>query len=500
MAAAPIIELKNIHKRFPGVHALRDVSLSVNAGEVHALVGENGAGKSTLIKVIAGFHRPDEGEFLIDGRPANIATAADAIRERITVVYQELNVVDSLSIAENVFYGRLPATRFGRILWDKLYRDTKEVLDRIGLDMDPRRKAGLLSIAQKQMVEIAKALSENPRLVVMDEPTSALAPVEIGNLYRVIKKLRSEGVGIIYISHKLDEVFELADRITVLRDGQFIRCTAAADIDEAALIASMVGRKLEDMFGEERATPIPGDGPPALRCEGLTTDTVKNISFSVRKGEIVGFSGLMGAGRTELARAIFGFDRRLGGSVKVYGEELRANHMPSSVNAGLGMVPESRKDEGVFPNLTVRQNITISSLKQYSGRARRLSRAGERAVSTRIIRDMSVKTPGMEQQLVNLSGGNQQKVIIGRWLAKENLRMLIVDEPTRGIDVGAKSEIYALLKTMAAKGLGILVMSSEMPELLGICDRIYVMRNGRITGEFDRSEATQEKLLTRAIG
>lgn len=494
----PLLELRNIHKRFPGVYALRNVSLSVIPGEVHALVGENGAGKSTLIKVIAGNHQPDEGEILINGLPVVLNEPADAIREKFAVVYQELNVVDSLSIAENVFYGRLPATRLGRIRWSKLYDDTAAVLERIGLAIDPRRKAGLLSIAQKQMVEIAKALSENPRLVVMDEPTSALAPTEIRQLYGVVKKLRSQGVGIIYISHKLDEVFELADRITVLRDGQFITCRPAAEISEQELITFMVGRKLEDMFGDARDADLTGK-EFALECAGLTTETVKDINLTVKRGEIVGFSGLMGAGRTELARAIFGCDRRLAGSVKIYGAPLPPNDMPSAVKAGVGMVPESRKDEGVFPNLTVRQNLTISSLRQFTKRGR-VAKSGECHTSERIIRELSIKTPSMDQMLVNLSGGNQQKVIVGRWLAKENLRLLIVDEPTRGIDVGAKAEIYALLKQMAEGGLGILVMSSEMPELLGICDRIYVMRNGRITGEFDRAEATQEKILTYAIG
>ncbi len=499
MNAAPFIELKNIHKRFPGVYALKDVSLDVKPGEVHALVGENGAGKSTLIKIIAGFHQPDDGECRIDGKPAVLHKPADAIRERIAVVYQELNVVDSLSVAENVYYGRLPVSGYGRVLWPVLYKKTREVLDRIGFEVDPKRKAGLLSIAQKQMVEIAKALSEEPRLVVMDEPTSALAPVEIHNLYRVVKTLRSQGVGIIYISHKLDEVFELADRITVLRDGQRIACVQAKEVDEPELITMMVGRKLEDMFGQKRTAGSCQDGPCALECTGLSTDTVKDISFHVRPGEIVGFSGLMGAGRTELARGLFGFDKRASGTVRIYGEVLPSGHMPSAVRSGVGMVPESRKDEGIFPNFTVRQNLTISALGQFGARGR-LSRRLERDASEKIIRDLSIKTPGIEQLLVNLSGGNQQKVIIGRWLAKENLRVLIVDEPTRGIDVGAKAEIYTLLKKMADGGLGILVMSSEMPELLGLCDRIYVMKNGRITGEFARDEATQEKILERAIG
>ncbi|MCC8180333.1 MAG: sugar ABC transporter ATP-binding protein [Planctomycetes bacterium] len=498
-APPPLIELNNIHKTFPGVYALRDVSLSVHPGEVHALVGENGAGKSTLIKIIAGFHQPDSGDVLLDGKKVHFLEPADAIREKIAVVYQELNVVDSLSVAENVFYGRLPCSKYGRVLWKRLYRDTRAVLDRIGFDIDPWRKAGLLSIAQKQMVEIAKAVSESPRLVVMDEPTSALAPTEIQHLYKVVKSLQAEGVGIIYISHKLEEVFALADRITVLRDGQFVGCMPASEVAEQELITMMVGRKLEDMFGAAASSPSCPDGPPALECSNLSTDTVKDISFHLCKGEIIGFSGLMGAGRTELARALFGFDRRRSGTITVFGEPLKPNSMPAAVALGVGMIPESRKDEGVFPNLTVRQNLTIAALKQHSTRGK-VSRKSEREASSRIISDLSIKTPSMEQMLANLSGGNQQKVIIGRWLAKNNLRVLIVDEPTRGIDVGAKAEIYALLRQLAESGLGIIVMSSEMPEILGLCDRIYVIRNGRITGEFARNEATQEKLLEAAIG
>ena len=498
-APTPIIELRNMHKRFPGVYALKDVSLDVLPGEVHGLVGENGAGKSTLIKIIAGFHQPDEGQILVDGRPAVFASPSDAIERQIAVVYQELNVVDSLSVAENVFYGRLPTTRYGRVLWRKLYADTREVLQRIGFDVDPRRKAGFLSIAQKQIVEIAKVLSENPRLVVMDEPTSALAPTEIDHLFNVIRALKSQGVGIIYISHKLNEIFTLADRITVLRDGQFITRVPVGQISEQELITHMVGRKLEDMFGGGREAVAASDGPPALEVSRLTSDTVKDISFQVKRGEIVGFSGLMGAGRTELARAIFGFDRRLSGSIRIYGEELTPNYMPASVGEGLGMIPESRKDEGVFPNLTVGENLTISSLGQFS-RYSKLSRGDELTAGGKIVKNLSIKTPGLGQLLVNLSGGNQQKVIIGRWLAKENLRVLIVDEPTRGIDVGAKAEIYAILRQMASMGLGVVIMSSEMPELLGLCDRIFVMRNGRISGEYSHNEATQEKLLASAIG
>lgn len=494
MERTPYIELKHIHKTFPGVYALKDVSLSVYPGEVHGLVGENGAGKSTLIKVIAGYHQPDRGEYRIGGKQANIQNPNDAIRSGVAVVYQELNVVDRLSVAENVFFGRLPRTPLGIVRWKKLYEDTDAVLQRLGLNISSRQKVGYLSIAQKQLVEIARSISMNPRVVIMDEPTSALAPAEIRNLMKIVNKLQEQQVGIVYISHKLEEVMEICDRITVLRDGEWVQCVDKKEIDEKGLIRAMVGRNLEEVY---RRKGCAGE-ELALQVDGLTTDTVKNISFYVKKGEIVGFSGLMGAGRTELAKAIYGADRRLSGTVKIDGAALGKNRMELSVRMGMGLIPEDRKAEGIFPNLSVEKNATVSAMEECSHRGL-IRRADEKQVADRMIRELRIKTGSRNQLIINLSGGNQQKVLIARWLAKKNLKVLIVDEPTRGIDIGAKSEIYGLLDELAKSGLAIVVMSSEMQEILGVCDRIYVMRKGSIAAEYQAAEATQEKLLSSAI-
>lgn len=494
MEQKPYIQLNHIHKTFPGVYALRDVSLSVYPGEVHGLVGENGAGKSTLIKVMAGYHTANQGEYLIEGKPAQIHSPNDAIRSGIAVVYQELNVVDSLSVAENMYFGRLPRTAAGTVRWKKLYEDTRTILERLGLSIDPKRKVGYLSIAQKQLVEIARSISMNPRVIIMDEPTSALAPTEIEIILHIVKKLKEQKVGILYISHKLDEVLEICDRITVLRDGEFIQCLEGSQSTEDRLINLMVGRKLDEMFRRSNCA----EEEIALKVEGLTSEKVKDIDFYVKRGEIVGFSGLMGAGRTELAKAVYGEDPRLKGTVEIYGKPVGKNSKEKSVKMGMGFIPEDRKDEGIFPNLGIKKNTTISSMEGCSVKGV-IKGAREREITDRMIEELRIKTPDREQLIVNLSGGNQQKVLIARWLAKKNLKVLIVDEPTRGIDVGAKAEIYGLLDSLARSGLAVVVMSSEMQEILGVCDRIYVMRGGRIVGEYTAEEATQEKLLSSAI-
>ncbi len=490
----PVIELKDIHKRFPGVYALKGVSLDIKAGEVHALMGENGAGKSTLIKIISGAYMPDEGEYLMDGRPVSVRNTADAIDKGVTVVYQELNLANNLSVAENIFFGCLPVDSLGRVRWEKLYKDTEKYLARIGLDINPRMKVGYLSIAQQQMVEIAKSLSKEPRVIIMDEPTSALSPKEITNLYEVIRRLRESGVGILYVSHKLEEIFEIADRVTVFRDGEYVGTEKTEALDPDKLISMMVGRKLSDMYPKTQ-TEL---GAKLLEVEGLTTEYVKDITFHVRSGEIVGFSGLMGSGRTELARALFGVDEKLGGTIRINGAaaEFRSTH--EAVRRGIGMIPENRKDEGILANLCVKKNMTISTLGQFR-KGFSLMNDYEKDRVEGMIKDLRIKTPGLDQLIANLSGGNQQKVIVARWLLKKDIKVLIVDEPTRGIDVGAKSEIYAILDKLARQGLAIIMMSSEMPEILGVCDRTYVMRGGRITGEFDRNDATQERLLACAI-
>ena len=494
MEQGPYIELVDIHKTFPGVYALKNVSLSIYPGEVHALVGENGAGKSTLIKVIAGYHQPNMGEYLVNGVNAQIRTPQDAIHAGVAVVYQELSIVDSLTVAENIFFGRLPKTAYGRVKWRQLYQDAQAVLDRIGLSMHPKTKVGLLSVAQKQMIEIARCVSMNPKVIIMDEPTSALAPAEIDHILRLIDRLKKEKVGVLYISHKLNEIMQISDRITVLRDGEFVTCLQTANADEAGLIQLMVGRKLNEMFHRESCV---GE-EIALQVKNLCTDLVKNINFTVRKGEIIGFSGLMGAGRTELAKALIGADRNISGCIDLYGSVVPKNSIVKALKAGIGFLSENRKEEGIFPNLSVKKNTTISSMACCSSLGV-IRRAQESGITDNMMKQLRVKTPDQDQLIVNLSGGNQQKVLLARWLAKKNLKVLIVDEPTRGIDVGAKAEIYALLDQLAKDGLAVIMMSSEMQEILGVCDRIFVMKGGKIKKEICAAEATQELLLTSAI-
>ena len=490
----PVIQLKGIHKQFPGVYALRDVSFELHAGEVHALVGENGAGKSTLIKILSGVYDFQRGEYLIEGKAAGIVHPLDAIKKGISVVYQELELVPDLSVAENIFFGRLPHTRTGRVLWQQLYAEAEELLRQVGLDISARMKVGHLGIAAQQLVEIARALSCRARVIVMDEPTSALSPREIDGLFSLIEKLREGGVGIVYVSHKLDEILRISDRVTVLRDGERVGTEPTVDLDEPRLITMMVGRELAQGMPDSQRD----GGEIVLEVKGLTTARVKEISFQVRQGEIVGFSGLMGAGRTELARAVFGVDRRVAGEILLAGEPVPADSPPAARCMGVGLIPEDRRADGIFPHMSVAENMSIAALEQFS-RHSRIQQRQERERVAEMVDRLAIRTPGVDQVIAKLSGGNQQKVLIARWLLKENLRVLFVDEPTRGIDVGARAEIYRLLDELAHQGLALVVLSSEMPEILGLCDRIYVMSGGGISAEFGRQEATPENLLASAL-
>jgi ABC-type sugar transport system ATPase subunit len=489
----PIIEMCGIHKYFPGVHALKGVSFDLYPGEVHALVGENGAGKSTLIKLMSGVYTLDEGAYRFNNSPTRICSPNDAIQRGLSVIYQELNLVASLSVAENIFFGRLPA-RGGRVLWKRLFEDTKKYLGMVGLDIKPGMKVQHLSVAQQQLVEIAKSISLNAKVIVMDEPTSALSPKEIQYLFNVIRQLQAQGVAVVYVSHKLEEVFAVADRITVLRDGAAVGTVAAQSVDQAALIEMMVGRKLTDMFPPRDRTP----GGVLLDVQRLSSEKVTDLTFTVRAGEIVGFSGLMGAGRTEMTRALFGIDRRTGGAVTLGGRPIPKDSPVAARKVGLGLVTENRKEEGILPTLSVKKNISIVALDQVA-RFLHINRRKEIEEVRQISAAIEVKTPSIDQLISKLSGGNQQKVLLARWLIKKNLKLLIIDEPTRGIDVGAKAEIYEILNNLARGGLSILIVSSEMPEILGLCDRIYVMKGGRITGEFAAAEADEKSLLAKAI-
>ena len=397
-------------------------------------------------------------------------------------------------MAENLFFGRLPHGRGGRVHWNALYTASATLLDEVGLAIDPQTKVGHLGVAAQQLVEIARALACDAQVIVMDEPTSALSTREIDKLFALIARLKARGVGVVYVSHKLAEVMALADRVTVLRDGERVACEQAADLDEERLIALMVGRALGQGFPAADRTP----GPCALEVDGLTTDRVRDISFRVCAGEIVGFSGLMGAGRTELARAVMGVDHRRAGTVTLGGVAVPANAPPRARTLGLGLVPEDRRADGLFAQQSVRANASVAALEQFC-RAGHVQVGAERQQVGALVARLRLRPPDQEQTIARLSGGNQQKALLARWLLKENLQVLLVDEPTRGIDVGAKAEIYQLLDELARQGLAIVVLSSEMPEILGLCDRVYVMREGRIAAEYARAEATPEKLLASAL-
>ena len=493
-----IIELENISKYFPGVKALDKVCLTIHKGEVHALMGENGAGKSTLIKVIAGVYKPDEGSYRIDGKEIKMENPYEARKAGISVVYQELNMVNDLTVAENIFFGNYPRKRKRLVDWNALNDAARQILDEMDADIDPSMKVGYLPVGKQQLVEIAKALATDPRVLIMDEPTSALSVKEIEHLYSVIRKLKKKGVAVIYVSHKLDEIYAITDKITVMRDGQYVGCANTADLPEDELIKMMVGHEVKEIVRREQDAVNRQER--MLEVQDFSTDRVKNINFYINKGEIVGFAGLMGAGRTELAKGIVGADRRTKGSVAVNGKLLRKNNPADARKAGIGFVPEDRKKAGIIAGQSVGFNISISALNQVSHHAVILRKKEMQEIEEQI-KSLAIKTASEKVKIETLSGGNQQKAILSRWLLKEDLKLLIIDEPTRGIDIGAKAEIYGILNQLAKKGVAILLISSEMPEITGLCDRVYVMNNGRIRGELkhDEIEITQEKVLTLAI-
>ncbi|HEY8476723.1 MAG TPA: sugar ABC transporter ATP-binding protein [Chloroflexota bacterium] len=493
--SVPVLSLQGIVKTFPGVRALDHVDFDLYPGEVHALLGENGAGKSTLIKVVAGVYAPDEGTMAVDGRPVRLASPSDALRLGVKVVYQELDLAPNLSVAENVFLGDYPRKRFGLVDWAALREQTVEALAAVGLQVDPWMPVGFLTVAQQQLVEIARAVSRQMRILILDEPTSALSPAEAEKLFQVIERLKARGVGIVYVSHKLDEIFRIADRVTVLRDGRRVLTKAVVEMTSQQLIASMVGRELTDLFPKSPGSP----GAVVLDVRGLSTPrTLRNVSLRVRAGEVVGVFGLMGAGLEALGRAIFGLDPSSTGEVFVGGQRLRPHDPSDAVTKGLGFLTENRKEDGLVLAQSVRFNMSLASLAAFA-RGGWIDRRRERSAVERFVERLSVRTPSLDQKVVFLSGGNQQKVLMARWMMK-SLKALMLGEPTRGIDVGAKAEIHRLIDQMAREGLGVLIFSSEMQEVLGVSDRILVMHEGAITGEFSREEATQELLMAHAVG
>lgn len=492
----PVIELKDICKYFPGVKALDHANLQVYPGEVHALMGENGAGKSTLIKVIAGVHKIDSGSYQIDGKEAQIACPADARAKAISVIYQELNMISGLTVAENIYFGNYPKKSKGLVDWRKLNEDAGKILQELEADIDPMMKVGYLPVGKQQLVEIAKSLATNPRLLIMDEPTSALSLKEVEHLYTIIRNLKEKGVAIIYVSHKLDEIYAITDRITVMRDGKYIGTGKTSELDEPSLVKMMVGHSVNNITVRDTVK----SEETVLEVENLNTDRVRDINFHIKRGEVVGFAGLMGAGRTELARAVIGADHRYSGKVRLEGKELPPNSVAKAKTFGIGLVPEDRKLSGIIAKKGVGFNISIASLNQLKN-GPVISQNEEKQEIQKQIRDLGIKTASDQVAVETLSGGNQQKVILARWLMKKNLKVLIIDEPTRGIDVGAKAEIYKILDQLARKGVSILLISSELPEIINLCDRVYVMNSGRIRGELNREEMqiTQEEVLHLAI-
>jgi ribose transport system ATP-binding protein len=489
-----ILEVRNISKEFPGVKALDDVSVTLSKGEVRALCGENGAGKSTLIKILAGTYVKDGGEILFEGKPIEINSSHDSLSMGIKVVFQELSLIQGLSVAENVFLESFPLKKGRAIDWQRMYDRTAEILGSIGIDVSPKTQVGSLTISQQQMVEIGRALSHEAKVIIMDEPTSALTPKEIRSLFDSIEKLKKMGIGILYVTHKLEEVFEICDTITVLRDGKLISNREIRDTDNGEIVKDMVGREITTLFPKSDHPA----GAPILEVANLSTEKkLKNVSFQLRKGEVIGVFGLLGAGRTELAKAVFGLDPVTKGTVTVGGEPVRPGSTAHSTQAGMGLLTEDRKEEGLVPQMSVTHNMTLPSLADFST-AGFMRQASEDKRAREFVDKISIKTPSLKQKIMYLSGGNQQKVLLARWLMKE-LKVIILDEPTRGIDVGAKAEIHKLIDDLAKDGVAVLMMTSEMPELMGVSDRIIVMNDGRITGNFDRNDVNQEQILAAAI-
>ena len=497
--ANTILEVRGVTKSFPGVTALDRVDFTLERGTVHALVGENGAGKSTLMLTLGGVYRPDSGEILLEGKPVAFDSAHDANAAGISVVYQELSLVPNLSVAENIFAHRQPIRALNLIHWDRLHRETRELLQRFGSEeIEPRTLVSSLSMAHRQVIEILKAMSVNPKILILDEPTSSLADVETAELFDNIRKLKDQGISVIYISHHLSEIFEIADKVTVLRDGRHVIDAEVDGITEEFLVSNMVGRNIGNIFGESDAASTVGE--VLFEARGLGRGgCFEEVSLRVHKGEIVGIAGLVGSGRTELGRAIFGAEPPDRGEMVLDGRSYFAADTRDAIRAGVGYLTEDRKSHGLFLDFDVKDNLVANHLRDFCSRVGFLKRGRIEEFAAKSVQDFRIVTPSINQIVNNLSGGNQQKVLVSTWLGIRPA-FLIVDEPTRGVDVGARSDIYQLLRGFAASGMGILLISSDLPEILGISQRVYVMREGRIVGELPRDEATEENVISLATG
>ncbi len=496
MNASPgkvLLEMKGIGKTFPGVKALEGVSLTIREGQVHALLGENGAGKSTLIKILSGAYTKDEGQIFFEGQPVEIRGPQDAQALGISTIYQEFNLARDLTVAENIFLGHLP-TKGLSVDWAWVKKRSREILDTLGVDLPVETVVSTLSVAEQQLVEIAKSLNRKTRILIMDEPSAVLGEKDLEKLFQVVRSLQAQGIGIVYISHRLKEIFELADQVTVLKDGRYVDTRNVSDVTMDDLVRLMIGRDLKDVY--PKRTPVLGE--VLLEVKNVSrTKLVHDISFRLHAGEIVGFAGITGSGRTELARAIFGADP-YSGEMRISGQPYKASSPQDAIRHGVALVTEDRKAQGLFLKLNVAFNTTISGLKQLC-RWGVIQLPRELNLVKKMIQDLSIKTPGPNFIVVNMSGGNQQKVVLARWLSI-GTRIFIMDEPTRGIDVGSKSEIYQIMDDLTKKGVGVIMISSELPEVLGMSDRIMVMRQGTIVKELSRAEASEEAIMKYAVG
>lgn len=489
MQSNAILEMKNITKTFPGVVALSDVSLSVGKGAVHVLVGENGAGKSTLIKIINGMYKADQGQILFDGNQVDIHTPKHMMDLGVATIHQELSPVLDMSIAENIFLGTEPRV----INWKEMYARADKLIKDLGFHYDAKAKMRTLTVSDMQIIEIIKAISKNAKVIIMDEPTSSITESEVAVLFQQIRKLKASGIGIIYITHKMDEIFEIGDDASILRDGHMISSHKVKDLTKETIIAKMVGREMTEVYPPGNTNP----GETILELKGLTRDKrFKDVSLAVRRGEILGIAGLIGAGRTEVFRSVFGLDSFDSGEIIFEGEKLNTKHVCDVIDAGIMMVSEDRKGEGLVLCRSVLENISLPNLSKYTKFV--INKKAELTDGEDMIRKLNIKTPSTETNTASLSGGNQQKIVIAKWLL-HNPKVLILDEPTRGIDVGAKYEIYKIMEELAGEGIAIIMISSEMPEIIGMCDRVAVMSNGKITGILKKSEMTQEKIMTLAV-
>lgn len=501
-SSAPVLEMRGISKHFFGIAALKNVDLTVYPGEVHALMGENGAGKSTLMKILAGAYSADSGEILINGQPTRITHPSEARAAGITLIYQELNVAPNLTVAENIFMGQ-ERTRAGLFLQrDQMYQEAESILDSLGASFSPKTVVSTLSIAEQQQVEIARALKDKSRILVMDEPTAALSDRETERLFGLIRRLRDDGIAIIYISHRMEEVYALADRVSVLRDGEYVGSLEHQNISADRLVQMMVGRPLQDFYEHESHASLAAEDEPLLEVVDVTDGReIGPASFKLYPGEILGLAGLVGAGRTELARLIFGADSKASGEVYLQGRRLHIDSPVDALHAGIAYVPEDRKDQGLFLEMSSRHNITMNVLGQRA-KAGVMNLGFLKNIAADAIDQLGIRLASPSTRAVDLSGGNQQKLLLARWLAIKP-KVLLLDEPTRGVDIGAKSEIYRIISDLAAQGVGVLMISSELPEVIGMSDRVLVMREGRLVGEVGGTtgeEITQENIMVYATG